>query len=79
MNNVGFHGKPLIFFYFCDLDLIDYLFEFWVVFTKMVAEKIQALVVFIEGKKKLKPPGAQAEPSSLRIGLRPKRRLEGPA
>ena len=28
------------------------LFEFWVVFTKMVADKIETLVVFIEGKKK---------------------------
>ena len=30
-------------------------------------------------KKKLKPPGAQAGPSGLRFGLRPKRRPEGPA
>ena len=36
----------------------------------MVAEKIETLVVFMEGKKKkMKPPGAQAGPSSLRFGL----------
>ena len=28
ITNVGFHGKPFIFFYFCDLDFIDYSFNF---------------------------------------------------
>ena len=51
ITNIGFHGKPLIFFYFCDLVFIDYCLKFWVVFTKMVAEKIETLVVFMEGKK----------------------------
>ena len=32
----------------------------------MVAEKIETLVVFMEAKKKLKPPDAQAGPSDLR-------------
>ena len=29
ITNVGFHGKPLIFFYFCDLVFIDYFLNFW--------------------------------------------------
>ena len=28
ITNVGFHDKPLIFFYFCDLDFIDYCLNF---------------------------------------------------
>ena len=51
ITNDGFHGKPLIFFFFWP-GIHWLLFEFWVVFTKMVAEKIETLVVFMEGKKK---------------------------
>ena len=40
------------YFFFLDLVFIDYCLNFWVVFTKMVAEKIETLVVFMEGKKK---------------------------
>ena len=28
ITNVGFHGKPLIFFYFCDLVFMDYCLNF---------------------------------------------------
>ena len=28
ITNVGFHGKPFIFFYFCDLVFMDYFFNF---------------------------------------------------
>ena len=59
ITNVGFHGKPIIFFYFFDLDFIDYFLKLLVVFTKMLAEKIVTLVVFMKcKKKKMKPPGA---------------------
>ena len=34
----------------------------------MWAEEIETLVVFMEVKKKSKPPGAQAGPSGLRFG-----------
>ena len=37
ITNVGFHGKPLIFFYFCDLVFINYFLKFLVVFTKTLA------------------------------------------
>ena len=36
----------------------------------MVTEKIETLVVFMEGKKKMKPPGAQAVPFSASGGFR---------
>ena len=40
----------------------------------MVAEKIETLVVFMEGKKKkLKPPGAQAVPFSASGGISSRR------
>ena len=79
ITNVGFHDKPLIFFYFCDLDFIDYCFNFGWYSRKWWQKKLKLWWYSWKAKKKLKPPGAQAGPSSLRFGLRPKRRPEGPA
>ena len=47
------------YFFFLGPGIHGLLFEFWVVFTKMLAEKFETLVVFMKcKKKKLKPPGA---------------------
>ena len=43
----------------------------------MVAEKIETLVVFMEGKKKMKPPGAQAVPFSASGGISSRRPVVG--
>ena len=52
-HQVGFLGKPLMFFYFFWSGIHGLLFEFCVVFTNMVADKYETLVVFMEGKKKI--------------------------
>ena len=56
ITNVGFHGKPLIFF--LGPGIHGLFFEFGSVFTKMLAEKIETLVVFMKCTKKMKPPAA---------------------
>ena len=43
----------------------------------MVTEKIETLVVFMEGKKKIKPPGAQAGPFSASGGISSRRPVVG--
>ena len=75
ITNVGFHGKPLIFF--LGPGIHGLLFEFWVVFTKMLAEKFDTLVVFMKCKKKIETtwcPGWAFRPP-----LRPPLRSSGPA
>ena len=61
ITNVGFLGKPVIFFYFCDLDFIDYLNFGWYS-QKCWQNKIKLWWYSWKAKKKLKPPGAQAGP-----------------
>ena len=56
ITNVGFHGKPLIFFYFVT-NIHGLFFEFLVVFTKIMTENFETLVLFMKcNNKKIEPP-----------------------
>ena len=61
ITNVGFHGKALIFFYFCDLDFIDYYLNFWWYSRKCDQKKLK--LWWYSWKAKKRPPLRPSSPA----------------
>ena len=65
ITNVRFHDKPLIFFYFCDLDFIDYCLNFRWYSRKWWQKKLKLWWYSWKAKKKIETtwcPGWALEP-----------------